>query len=92
MGARDVVPEFVLGVGPGGDPALVALDLHLRGELPEDKSSWAESPEAHELIEGSVRAWAAVLNERGIASPSVVATAADASLAFYTGGEPSSEG
>jgi len=85
------VPEFVLGVGPGWDMALAALGMHLHDGKVTDKSWWEESPEAHELIERSVRAWAAVLDEREIASPSVIAKAAYASIAFYTGSEPSPE-
>lgn len=84
------VPEFALGVGPGWDPALIALGTYLEGNMPE-KSWWQESPDARELIERSVRAWQAVLNERGIASPSVIAKAADTSIAFYTGTEPPPE-
>jgi uncharacterized protein YndB with AHSA1/START domain len=87
----DTVPELVLGVGPGWDQALAALGLYFRGELPEDKAAWPELPEVKQLIAASISAWSRVLNKRGVASPEVVARAAAASLAFYTGGEPASQ-
>lgn len=84
------VPEFAFGVGPGWDPALIALGTYLDADMP-DKSWWLESPEARELIERSVRAWQQVLNDREIATPAVIAKAAETSLAFYTGTEPPPE-
>ncbi|HTY35344.1 SRPBCC domain-containing protein [Mycobacterium sp.] len=91
-GPADVaeVADFALAVGPGWDPALVALGTYLQGNMPE-KSWWMESPEGLELIEKSVRAWQKTLDDRQIANPSVTAKIADASVAFYTGAEPPAE-
>jgi uncharacterized protein YndB with AHSA1/START domain len=85
-GQGEAAAGFILGVGPGWDPALVALGTYLRGEIP-DKTWWETSPEARELIGRSIKAWSAVLNERGVASPDAVARAAEASIEMYLGGE-----
>ena len=79
--------EFALGVGPGWDPALVALGQHLGGQAP-DASWWTESPEARDFTERSVREWAATLRSADIVDAGVVARIADATLAFYTGEAP----
>ncbi|MGC0317847.1 SRPBCC family protein [Kitasatospora acidiphila] len=80
----DEVPGFVLAVGAGWDPALVALGQRLSGEVP-DKQWWFESAEARQFTRESVRAWADVLNQRQIANPDAVAKDADETLAFYLG-------
>jgi uncharacterized protein YndB with AHSA1/START domain len=85
---EDGAPEFVLGVGAGWDPALVGLDMYLRGELPEDKEAFAMSPEVMDMVRSSVGAWTEVLKERGVGSPDVVDKKAEESLAFYTGESP----
>ena len=63
----DDFPTEAHGVGPGWEPALYALDLHLRGKLPErDATEWrAGKPpaEALELIETSARLWAELVAE-----------------------------
>ncbi|MCC9308251.1 SRPBCC domain-containing protein [Kitasatospora sp. RB6PN24] len=82
--AGDGVSEFVLAVGAGWDPALVALGQHLADEL-LDKQWWFESAEARQFTRESVRAWADVLNRQRIADPAVIAKDADETLAFYLG-------
>jgi hypothetical protein len=82
--AGDAVPGFVLAVGVGWDPALVALDQHLGGAAP-DKRWWLESEDAKQFMWESVRAWAGVLSRRRIASPQLVAKVAEETAAFYTG-------
>jgi len=86
----DEAPGFILGVGPGWDPALVALGTLLQGEVP-DKTWWQTSPEARELIEQSIQAWATELNDSDIASPKVVSEAADATREMYLGSPPAAE-
>jgi uncharacterized protein YndB with AHSA1/START domain len=76
--------EFVLGVGPGWDPALVALGQHLGGQAP-DASWWMESPEARDFTQRSIRAWAATLQSADIVDAAEVTRIAEATLAFYTG-------
>lgn len=55
--APDGVSDAVLGVGVGWEPALYALDLHLRGELPDtlapDVGAGEPSPELVELMDRS---------------------------------------
>lgn len=78
--------EFALGVGPGWDPALVALGQHLAGQAP-DASWWMESPEAQDFTKRSVREWASTLKGAEIVDAGEVDKVADATLAFYTGSE-----
>jgi uncharacterized protein YndB with AHSA1/START domain len=63
--APDRVSDAILGVGVGWEPALHALDLHLRGELPDtlaaDVGAGAPPPELVELMDRSGRAWAALV-------------------------------
>jgi uncharacterized protein YndB with AHSA1/START domain len=63
--APDGVSDAILGVGVGWEPALHALDLHLRGELPDtlaaDVGAGAPPPELVELMDRSGRAWAALV-------------------------------
>jgi uncharacterized protein YndB with AHSA1/START domain len=53
------------GVGPGWEPALLALDMHLKGELPDALASeWrggALPPEVMELIDQSGQIWSALI-------------------------------
>jgi uncharacterized protein YndB with AHSA1/START domain len=80
----EAVPGFVLAVGVGWDPALVALGQHLGSQLP-DKKWWLESEDAKRFMWESVRTWAGVLSRRRIASPELVAKVAEETAAFYTG-------
>jgi uncharacterized protein YndB with AHSA1/START domain len=63
--APDGVSDAILGVGVGWEPALYALDLHLRGELPDtlaaDVGAGGPPPELVELMDRSGRAWAALV-------------------------------
>ena len=63
--APDGVSDAILGVGVGWEPALYALDLHLRGELPDtlaaDVGAGRPPPELVELMDRSGRAWTALV-------------------------------
>jgi uncharacterized protein YndB with AHSA1/START domain len=62
--APDGVSDAILGVGVGWEPALYALDLHLRGELPDTLAAdvgAGEPPELVELMDRSGRAWTALV-------------------------------
>jgi uncharacterized protein YndB with AHSA1/START domain len=72
-----------LWVGPGWDGALVALDLWVRGEAPEDPVAAASSPEAQAFSKESVHAWAAAVTASGTASPEETAAATEMSLAQF---------
>jgi uncharacterized protein YndB with AHSA1/START domain len=83
--------QFALGVGPGWDPALVALGQHLAGQAP-DASWWLESPEAMDFTKRSVQEWASALKGADVADAQEVDKTADATLAFYTGSGEAPEG
>jgi uncharacterized protein YndB with AHSA1/START domain len=57
------------GVGSGWDPALWALELYLRGELPDDLADrWRSGefpPEVQEFLKRSVEAWTALVADQG---------------------------
>ena len=63
--APDGVSDAIFGVGVGWEPALYALDLYLRGELPDtlaaDWSAGHPPPELVELMDRSGRAWTALV-------------------------------
>jgi uncharacterized protein YndB with AHSA1/START domain len=63
--APDGVSDAIFGVGLGWEPALYALDLYLRGELPDALATeWRRGeppPEVVELMTRSGRAWAALV-------------------------------
>jgi uncharacterized protein YndB with AHSA1/START domain len=63
--APDGVSDAIFGVGLGWEPALYALDLYLRGELPDALATeWrhGEPPqEVVDLMTRSGRAWAALV-------------------------------
>jgi uncharacterized protein YndB with AHSA1/START domain len=83
--------QFALGVGPGWDPALVALGQHLAGQAP-DASWWMEAPEAIDFTKRSVQEWASTMKRAGIFDADEVDKVAEATLAFYTPSEESQEG
>jgi uncharacterized protein YndB with AHSA1/START domain len=62
----DHFPVEAKGIGPGWDPALLALDMYLRGELPDAVASeWRQGtppPEVIELIDQSGRIWAGLVD------------------------------
>jgi len=72
-----------LYVGPGWDGAFLALGLFLRGEISDDPIAAANSPQAQEFSRQSVRAWVAVVESSGTASPEEIAAATEASLAQF---------
>jgi uncharacterized protein YndB with AHSA1/START domain len=63
--APDGVSDAIFGVGVGWEPALYALDLYLRGELPDtlaaDVGAGKPPPELVELMDRSGRAWTALV-------------------------------
>jgi len=73
-----------LYVGPGWDGALMALDLYVRGEAPEDPVAAASSREAQEFGRDSIDAWTAVVAAEGSASDEQIAAATAASRAQFT--------
>jgi uncharacterized protein YndB with AHSA1/START domain len=75
-----------LYVGPGWDGALMALDLYVRGEVPDDPVAAANSPEGQEFSKRSVGEWSAVVESSGAASEEEVAAATEASLAQFAPG------
>lgn len=83
--------QFALAVGPGWDPALVALGQHLAGQAP-DASWWMESPEAQDFTKRSIGEWASTLKAADVGSADEVDEVANASLAFYTQPGESQEG
>jgi uncharacterized protein YndB with AHSA1/START domain len=70
----DDFPAEARGVGPGWEPALFALELYLRGELPDALASeWRAGeppPEVVELINQSLRIWADLVASRAHGSHS----------------------
>jgi uncharacterized protein YndB with AHSA1/START domain len=62
----DDFPTEALGIGPGWEPALYALDLHLRDKLPDiSAEKWrnGELPtEVVDLIDESTRLWATLVD------------------------------
>jgi len=80
-----------LYVGPGWDGGLLGLDLYIAGELTEDPTVMATSPEVLVFGERSVRKWITVLKASGTASDEEISAAIDVSLAQFAPGVPSSE-
>lgn len=48
----------IFGLGTGWDFPLIALDAYLRGEMPDDPSSFMESPGIPGIIDECGRGWA----------------------------------
>jgi uncharacterized protein YndB with AHSA1/START domain len=63
--APDGVSDAIFGVGLGWEPALYALDLYLRGELPDTLAAeWRDGeppPEVVELVTQAGQAWTALV-------------------------------
>lgn len=80
-----------LWVGPGWDGGLLALGLHLAGEVAEDPVAAANSPEALAFSEESVRAWTATVEASGTATAEQLSEAVQMSMAQFAPGveEPS---
>jgi len=72
-----------LFVGPGWDGGLLGLDLYLRGQVPEDPTAAANSPEAQEFSRQSAHAWAAAVAASGTATADEIAAALQMSLAHF---------
>jgi hypothetical protein len=69
--------------GPGWDGALMALDLYLRGEAPEDPAAAASSLETQEFSRQSVYVWVATIEASGTANAEEIAAATEVSLAQF---------
>lgn len=80
----DAIVDLAFAVGPGWDAPVIAVGKYLDGNMPE-RSWWMESPEAIQMITGSIRAWQAALTKSGVADQEAIDKAAAASLGFYTG-------
>jgi hypothetical protein len=67
--APDGVSDAIFGVGLGWEPALYAVDLHVRGELPDtladDWRAGEPPPEVLELMRESGQAWMALVAAAG---------------------------
>jgi uncharacterized protein YndB with AHSA1/START domain len=72
-----------LFVGPGWDGALMALDLYVHAQQPDDPVAAAASREAQEFGRDSIEAWTAVVVADGSVAEAEVAAVAAASRAQF---------
>jgi uncharacterized protein YndB with AHSA1/START domain len=73
-----------LFVGPGWDGALLGLALLLAGEVIEDPTAMANSPEVREFSAGSIAAWVAVVDASGTATADEIAAGEQMAKAQFT--------
>ena len=72
-----------LFVGPGWDGGLLALGLHLAGEVTDDPVAAASSPEALHFSAESVEAWREAIRASGTATEDQIADAMQMSMAQF---------
>ena len=73
-----------LYVGPGWDGAAMGLGLYLTGAFVGDPVEAANSPEVIAFNGDSIRAWTAVIEASGTASPEELAAGVEAARAQFT--------
>ena len=72
-----------LFVGPGWDGAVMALDLYVRGEAPEDPVAAASSPEVIAFNKESIGVWAAAAERAAVRPQDEVAGGVAAAMAQF---------